>query len=490
LIKKRAGASNAAMSYIAGADRNQTQLLPASVEEYVEAEAAVRVIEAFVMGLDVATLGFGRAQPAATGRPAYAPQDLLKLYLYGYLHRIRSSRRLEAEASRNLEVMWLLRTLRPDFKTIADFRRDNRACFKGVFRTFNLLLRKLELFGAELVAIDGAKFKAVNSPRRHYTADQLVELTTQIEARIEEYLGRLDAEDASHADLPAAPTKAELQAKLATLRDRRARYQDWQAQLSARAQTEISLTDPDSRGQKKVGVGYNVQVAVDAKHDLIVEPAVVQDQNDLAQLHPLATAAQAQLAVTALPVVADAGYHEAQQLEKCEQAGLTTYVPAPLGTVGQGPGGQAVYPKTDFAFDAAQDQYRCPAGQTLARGYATESRGKARHYYYNLTACGACPQRAQCTTAPYRKISRLENEAVVERQAARVAAKPEIVAERKTIVEHVFGTLRLWGHDEFLCRGLEMVRAEFSLSALSYNLRRALNLLGVPALLAALRSSP
>ena len=477
------------MSYIQGVDRGQEQLLPASVEDYVAANAPVRFIDAFVAGLDLAALGFERAQPAATGRPGYQPHDLLKLYLYGYLHRVRSSRRLEAEATRNLEVIWLLRALRPDFKTIADFRRANRGCFKGVFKTFNLLCRKLELFGAELVAIDGAKFKAVNSPRRHYPAEQLAELVVQIEGRIAEYLGRLDAEDAAVADLPAPPTTAELQAKLATLQDRRARYQDWQAQLATSGQSEISLTDPDSRGQKKVGVGYNVQIAVDARHDLIVEPEVVQDQNDLAQLHPMATAAQTALGHPNLPVVADTGYHEAQQLEKCEQAGLTTYVPAGDGTSGQAPGGRAVWPKTAFTYDAAQDRYRCPAGQALRYGYAGESKGKARRYYYNVAACGACAQRAQCTTAAYRKISRLENEAVVERQAARVAAHPEIVAARKTIVEHVFGTLRQGGHDEFLCRGLAMVRAEFSLSALSYNLRRALTVLGVEKLLAGLTAT-
>jgi transposase len=474
------------MSYIEGVDRGQTQLLPPSVEDYVAAEAPVRFIDAFAASLDLAALGFAREQPAATGRPPYHPRDLLKLYLYGYLHRVRSSRRLEAEAARNLEVLWLLRTLRPDFKTIADFRKVNRACFPGLFKAFNLLCRKLELFGAELVAIDGAKFKAVNSPKRHYTAAQLQALVAQIDTRIAEYLGRLDTEDAATADLPAAPTKAELQAKLATLQDRRARYHDWQTQLAQSGQTEISLTDPDSRGQQKVGVGYNVQVAVDAKHHLIAVPAVVQDQNDLAQLHPMATAAQTALANPNLQAVADTGYHEAQQLEKCEQAGLTTYVPAGDGTRGQAPGGRAVYPKSAFTYDPAQDTYRCPAGQTLAFGYAAADRGKARRYYYHLTACDACPQRAQCTTAKYRKISRLANEAVVERQAARVAAKPDLVAARKTIVEHVFGTLRLGGHDEFLCRGLAMVRAEFSLSALSYNLRRALNVLGVAKLLAAL----
>lgn len=477
------------MSYITGVDRGQAQLLPPCVEDYVAADAPVRVIETFVAGLDLAALGFERAEPAATGRPGYHPHDLLKLYLYGYLHRLRSSRRLEAEATRNLEVIWLLRALRPDFKTIADFRRANRVCFKGVFKTFNLLCRKLELFGAELVAIDGAKFKAVNSPKRHYSAAQLAELVAQIDARIAEYLGRLDAEDAALADLPAPPTKAELQAKLATLQDRRARYQDWQTQLTTSGQTEISLTDPDSRGQTKVGVGYNAQIAVDAKHHLIAEPAVVQEQNDLAQLHPMATAAQTALENKNLPVVADTGYHEAQQLEKCEQAGLTTYVPAGDGTNGQAPGGRRIHPKTVFIYDAAQDHYRCPAGQTLRRGYTAEDNGKTRQYYYSVAACGACAQRAHCTTAKYRKISRLPNEAVVERQAARVAAKPEIVAARKTIVEHVFGTLRQGGHDEFLCRGLETVRAEFSLSALSYNLRRALNVLGVEKLLAGLTAT-
>lgn len=474
------------MSYIQGVDRRQSQLLPPSVEEYVGEDAPVRVLDRFVDGLDLRALGFEGTRPAETGRPPYDPRALLKLYCYGYLNRVRSSRRLEREAVRNLELIWLLCGLRPDFKTIADFRKDNRACFKGVFREFNLLCRKLELFGAELVAIDGAKFKAVNSPKRHFTAEQLQELLGAIDARIEEYLGRLEAEDAATADLPAAPTAAELQVKLATLQERRERYKDHQAQLARTGQTEISLTDPDSRGQKKVGVGYNVPIAVDAKHHLIAEPEVVQDQNDLGQLHPMAAAAKAALAVENLPAVADTGYHEAGQLEKCEQAGIETYVPASVGTSGQAPGGRTVYPKTDFTYDAARDVYRCPAGQDLSLGYGGQSRGKARDYYYNVAACGACVRRAKCTTAKYRKISRLENEAVVERQAARVAAQPEVVAKRKTVVEHVFGTLRLCGHDEFLCRGLELVRAEFSLSALSYNLRRALNVLGVEKLLAGL----
>jgi transposase len=445
----------------------------------------VRFIEAFVDNLDLAALGLSRTKPAETGRPGYDPRDLLKLYVYGYLQRVRSSRRLEAEAGRNLELIWLLRGLRPDFKTIADFRREHRAQFKGVFRDFNLLCRRLELFGAELVAIDGAKFKAVNSPKRHYTAEKLRELQTQIDARIEQYLGELDAQDEAAEGVASPPTRAALEQKITQLRQRKEVYQEYTQTLKSSGQTEISLTDPDSRGQKKVGVGYNVQIAVDAKHHLIATATVVQAANDLGQLHSLATAAHTEIGVTT--VVADAGYHEAGQLEQCEQANLTTYVSAPGTSSGQAPAGRSVYPKEAFVYDQATDSYRCPAGQTLPHGTSSIGNGKARHYYYHVAACSQCAQKAACTTAAYRKLSRLANEAVVERQAQRSAAHPEHLAARKTIVEHVFGTLREWGHDKFLCRGLAMVQAEFTLSALAYNLRRVLNLLSVPQLLAALK---
>lgn len=468
------------MPYITGVDRHETQLLPPSVEEYVAVDAPVRVIDAFVEQLDLKTLEF-LAPPKATGRPSYHPRTLLKIYLYGYLHRVRSSRRLEAQCTCNLELIWLTGNLRPDHWTLAAFRREHHARFKTLFREFNLLCRKLELFGAELVAIDGAKFKAVNSPRRHYTAAQLAECLARIDARIEEYLEQLDTTDAEHAELPAA----QLETKLVRDLDRQVQLAAAQAHLLATGQTEISLTDPDSRGQKKVGVGYNVQTAVDDKHHLIAAQTVEQAANDMGQLAPMATAAQAELGATT--TVADAGYHERTQLKNCEDSGLTTYVPAPANRSGHSTDGRAVYPKTQFTYDAAQDAYRCPAGQTLPRAGEGEKHDKPCIYYYNTAACAACPQRAACTTAPYRKLSRLENEDVVERQAARVAARPEIVARRKTIVEHPFGTMRLWGHDEFLCRGLEMVRAEFSLTALTYNLRRALNICGVEKLLAALR---
>ena len=464
------------MSYIVGTDRQQSWLLPERVDDYVSAENPVRFIDAFVAGLDLAALGFARATPAGTGRPPYDPADLLRLYVYGYLHRIRSSRRLEAEAGRNLELLWLLRQLRPDFKTIADFRKDNRACFPGVLRQFNLLCRQLDLFGAELVAIDGSQFKAVNNPHRHASAPQLQALLPQIDARIAEYLDELDGQDAATGAVADAPSRAALQVKLAQLQAQRGRYDELLAQLAATGQAAVALTDPESRRLQGVGVGYNVQLAVDAQHDLIVHAEVVQAANDRGQLSGMAQAAQMQLGVSALPVVADAGYHEAGQLERCEAAGIPTYVPAPGTTRGQSTGGQRVYPKTAFRYDTARDSYVCPSGQELRRGPTNHSRGKQRVAYLNSAACRVCAVRTHCTTMHYRQLWRLANEAVVERQAARTAAHPELVGRRKAIIEHVFGTLRHWGHDTFLTRGLASVRAEFSLSALAYNLRRVLGL--------------
>jgi transposase len=449
------------------------------LDDYVSPESPARFIEAYVEGLDFGALGFTHAQPATTGRPPYHPADLVKLYLYGYLNRIRSSRRLEAEAARNLELMWLLRGVRPDFKTVADFRKDNRAAFKPLFKHFNLLCRQLDLFGAELVAIDGSKFKAVNSSRRHYTQAQLQELVAKIEGRIDDYLSQLEQQDAQAQGVAGRLSQQALQDKIAELKTRQGKYEGLLQELGQSGQSEVSLTDPDSRGQQKVGVGYNVQVAVDAKHHLIVEPEVVQAANDRGQLSSMAAAAKQELGVERLQAVADAGYHEAGQLEVCEVAQIETYVSTPGSTSGRGTAGQKVHPKEAFVYEAATDCYQCPAGQRLARGYQGQSKGKERIYYYNVAGCSACPQKARCTTASYRKLSRLVNEAVVERQAGRAAAHPEIIKARKTIVEHVFGTLRNWGHDDFLMRGLEKVRAEFSLSSLAYNLRRVLNLVSL-----------
>lgn len=476
------------MSYLRGPDRSQGQFLPPSVEDYVPANAPVRFIDAFVEGLDFQALGFTHAQPAATGRPPYHPADLLKLYVYGYLHRIRSSRRLEAEAARNLEVIWLLREVRPDFKTIANFRKDNRAAFKPLLKQFNLLCRRLELFGAELVALDGSKFKAVNNSRRHYTQEQLCELLQKVEGRIEQYLRELDHQDAEAEGVAGAPTGQELAEKIAQLQERKGGYEELLGQLQAQDRTEVALTDADSRkmkGPHGYVVGYNVQLAVDAKHDLIVAETVVQAANDLGQLSSLASAAKTELQVEQLQAVADKGYHAADQLEACEQAQVETFVPEQGTTSGRGRDGREIFPKEKFTYDAQADAYQCPAGQRLPRVKQTRARGLERIFYYNRAACRACALRAQCTSGACRVLLRRPNEAVVERAAQRAAARPDLVARRKEIVEHVFGTLRQWGHDTFLMCGLEKVRAEFSLSALVYNLRRVLNLIPIEDLLKA-----
>ncbi len=478
------------MSYLRGPARSQTQLLPPSIDEYVPTNAPVRFIDGFVEELDLAKLGFERSQPAETGRPGYDPADLLKLYLYGYLNRIRSSRRLEAEAHRNVEVMWLLRQLAPDFKTVADFRRQNRGCFKGVFKQFNLLCRKLDLFGAELVAIDGSKFKAANSPARRYTAEQFRELVQTIEQRIEEYLQKLDQQDHEAEGAGARSSAQSLQDKIAVLRTQKGKLDQLIGELQQSEGASSPATDLDSRAQKRVGVGYNVQVAVDAQHHLIVEPEVVQAANDRGQLSAMALAAKAALGVEQLKAVADAGYHESQQLHACGQAGIEVYVPAQGTTSGQSKEGQKVFPKQQFVYDAGQDSYGCPAGQRLERAYEKEDKGKLVILYAHRKACSVCPLKSQCTTSEFRKISRGVHEAEVEKVAARVAAHREVVVRRKAIVEHVFGTLRNWHHDTFLTRGLESVRAEFSLSALSYNLRRALQLVGVEGLVRALGLQP
>jgi transposase len=472
--------------YNRGPDRTEIQLLPACLDDYIQPNCPARFIDAYVETLDFGALGFKHAQPAGAGRPPYHPADLLKLYIYGYLHRIRSSRRLEAEAARNLELIWLLRSIRPDFKTIADFRKDNCEAFKKLFKQFNLLCRKLDLFGAELVAIDGAKFKAVNNSRRYYTEGQLQELIKKIESRVEEYLGDMDRQDGETEGVPAGPGRQELEQKVALLKERKAECQQVLDELESSGQSGAALTDPDAgkmKGAQGFVIGYNVQVAVDAKHDLIVAQEVVQAATDVNQLAGMAVAAKEQLGVQKLQALADKGYYEADQLESCEKAAVETFVPEPGGSGGMGKGGKSIFPKEQFVYDAAKDTYCCPAGQTLELLRQDTNHGKKRLIYLNRQACKECALRRQCTTGTYRVIARRINEAVMERAAARAAARADLVAARKEIVEHVFGTLRNWTHDTFLLRGLAKVRAEFSLSALVYNLRRVLNVVSMEQLL-------
>ena len=475
------------MTHLVGHDRSQTLLLPESLDDYVGLENPVRFIEAFVDGLDLSAAGFGGVRPKETGRPGYAPADLLKLYIYGYLNRIRSSRRLESETHRNVEVIWLLRHLKPDFKTIADFRRDNRNAFRPVFRQFVVLCRQLDLFGRELLAVDGTRIKAVNNKDRNFTRASLAEFIRLADAKLDDYLQRLDTSDAVEQATGGSRVK-NLAEKIAAIRERRTRCQDMLAELDRTGKDQISLTDPDSRAMAAhthVAVGYNVQVAVDTKHKLIVEQQVTNQVLDMGLLTETAEPAKEILGVERIAVVADRGYFKIEDIEACEKAGMEPYVPRPQ----RGPSVRAgLFRKDEFEYDPETDTVLCQGGQRLHPYSSSLLRGLKKINYANRQACRDCPLRSRCTNNSFRSVSRMENEAVLDRMQARLARRPEILAQRRETVEHPFGTIKQWmNQGAFLMRGLEKVRGEFSLTALAYNLRRVLNLVGFPELMAAVR---
>ena len=473
------------MTHIAGLERDQLLLLPEAVDDYVGSDNPVRFIDAFVEGLDLTAAGFLRVEAKAMGRPGYAPGDLLKLYIYGYLNRVRSSRRLETECHRNIEVLWLLRTLKPDFKTIADFRRDNRAAFRAVFRQFVLLCRRLDLYGRELLAVDGTRIKAVNNKDRNFTRSSLREFIRRADEWLEDYLKRLDEGDVEDGATGGGARTKNLAEKIAALNEKRGRYQAMLAQLDRTGEDQISLTDPDSRAMAahtKVGVGYNVQVAVDAKNKLIVEQAVTNPVVDMGLLTETSEPAREILGVETIDVVADRGYFKIEDIEACEQAGCVPHVAKPQrgSSVREG-----LFRKDEFRYDAGLDAYVCPAGKLLTPIRRGRMRDLERTDYGNPKACRACQLRPRCTNDA-RSVFRLENEDVLDRMAERLKARPAILDRRREVVEHPFGSIKQWMYQgAFLMRGLANVRAEFSLTALAYNLRRALNILGVEAMTAA-----
>lgn len=472
------------MNHRTGLDRSQTLLFPERLEDYLAAENPVRFLDAFVASLELHALGFTKARCADTGCPPYPPAALLKLYLYGYLHRIRSSRLLEAECHRNVEVIWLLGKLAPDFKTIADFRKDNLKPLKAVARQFTLLCRKLELFGGELLAIDGSKFRAVNARDQNFNAARLQELIDRADARLVEYFQKLDAADA--ADRQAVPLdKAALQEKIAALQDKR----DWHAELLAElddAQKQLSLTDPDTRrmpaAQGNV-VGYNAQLAVDAKNKLIAAEEVTNEVNDYKQLAGVALEAKANLAIEQAEVLADKGYYNASEVSRCVAAGLSPLIPKADTSANTKLG---LYGKSRFKFDAQKDVYVCPGDQELTYRFSTYELGRELKYY-RARGCKDCALRKPCTrNKNNRTITREENEHLMEQMAERMTAHPEKFKLRKQLAEHPFGTIkRGMGYTHFLLKGLEKVRAEWSLVTLAYNLKRVLNLVSFHKLMAA-----
>lgn len=479
------------MNFKEGWDREQVQLLPERLEDYVGADNPVRFLEAFVEGLDLRALGFIFPKTDAQGRgaPAYPPGALLKLYLYGYLNQVRASRRLEAECLRNNEVIWLMCKLAPDFKTIADFRKNNRAAFVAVLRQFNRLCRELELFGSQLLAVDGTKIKGQNALDQNWTRTKLDKHTKRLEKRVEEYMAALDEADQQEAPRPVAALTAEqLKEKIERLRQRQQEVKERLAHMDEKGVNEISATDPDSRVMGPKGkhvVGYNLQGVVDAKHHLLVTTDVVQAPVDQGQLSPMVVAAKNELQITQAEVLADGGYMKSQDIKECQDLGIEPHLPAVQNSPSERAGR---YGKADFRYDAQHDMYYCPGGAQLKRSRGDmEDKGRTLFAYSNSAACAQCPIKKHCTTSSHRTVSRWEHEERVERMAAAVQAAPEKLAKRKALIEHCWGTLHWLLPGGFLLKGLEKVRAEASLATWAYNFKRALAVVGLDKLLEAVK---
>lgn len=474
--------------FIEGEERSQIALLPECLDDYVTEDNPVRVIEVFVDELDLHTLGFKGTQPALTGRPSYHPSILLKLYLYGYLNRVQSSRRLEREAQRNIELMWLIGRLAPDFKTIADFRRDNGVGIRNACRQFIVMCRQLKLFSQAIVAIDGSKFKAINNRDKNFTPHKLEHRMKQIDESIERYLGALETADRTQP-IEVEATTQRLQEKLTKLRQQMQQLRVIEDRLNQQPDKQLSLTDPDARSMATCGrgtgmVGYNVQAAVDTKHHLIVAHEVTNVGHDRTQLSNMAFKAQEAMQENALKVVADRGYFKGPEILACEQAGIETYVPKPMTSNSKA---QGRYSKLDFIYLAQDNEYQCPAGQRLTYRHSTIEEGMKIDVYWT-SVCQTCPQKMQCTTGKERRVRRWEHEDVLDTMQSRLDSTPGKMKERRCTVEHVFGTLKFWmGSTHFLMKSLAHVGTEMSLHVLAYNLRRVVNILGITETIKAIR---
>ena len=472
--------------FIKGEDRHQATLFPESLDEYIAEDSAVRVIDVFIDDLDISGLGF-KTKANATGRPGYHPKVMLKLYVYGYLNRVQSSRRLEREAQRNVELMWLTGRLAPDFKTIADFRKDNGIAIRLVCREFVMLCRKLNLFTDAFVAIDGSKFKAVNHRDRNFTKAKIKRQLEQIDASIERYLGQIESAD--RQETAAAGDKVErLEDKITALKQEMRRLKKREARRLEAPGQQISLTDPDARAMNARGsgvVGYNVQTAVDTRHHLIVAHEVSNVGSDRGQLHHMARQAQEAIGSDALEVVADRGYYKGEEILACEEANITTYLPKPQtsGSMKKG-----LFSKRDFIYKPEDDEYECPGGERLIWRFTTEEKGLTIHKYWS-SACPRCPIKAQCTTGDYRRVARWEHEEVLDALEARLDQEPERLQVRRQTSEHPFGTIKSWmGATHFQMRTLSRVSTEMSLHVLAYNMKRVINILGTRNLIAAIQA--
>jgi transposase len=473
--------------YIEGETRLQRLLLPDCLEDYVSEDNPVRVVDIFIDELDLGTMGF--AGPASTGRPGYHPATLLKLYLYGYLNQVQSSRRLEREAGRNVEVMWLTGKLAPDFKTIADFRRDNGAAIRAACAQFVVLCRQLGLLAGGTVAVDGSRFKAVNTRDKNFTPGAIRRRMEQVEASIARYLSLLDTADRQEDEV-AQMRSVRLKDRLDRLRQQMRDLQAMDHVVAVAPDRQVSLTDPDARAMATNGkgtglVGYNVQAAVDAKHHLIVAHEVTNIGHDRSQLASMGRQAKDATGAGALTVLADRGYFSGEEVLACDKIGISAIVPKPL-TSGAKADGR--WGKQDFTYDAPSDTYRCRAGETLTWRFSSVEKDLTLHTYW-ADGCGACLVKDQCTTGKQRRIKRWEHEVVIEAMQRRLDRMPDAMRIRRRTVEHVFGTIKDWmGRSHFLTRRLPNVGTEMSLHVLAYNLKRAIAILGAATLMKAMRA--
>ena len=475
--------------FIEGEGRNQATLLPEYLDDYVSEDNPVRAVDAFVDELDLKALGFEGAEPAITGRPAYHPAVLLKIYIYGYLNRVPSSRRLEREAQRNVEVMWLTGRLAPDFKTIADFRRDNGAAIRQVCREFIELGRQVGLFAEAVLAVDGSKFKAVNNRDKNFTPHKLKARIQQLEESVRRYLGDLDRADRQPGSLPPARV-AQLKDKITAVKEQMGKLREIEVQLSRAPDQQVSLTDPDARSMATSGrgtgiVGYNVQAVVDTEHHMIVAHEVTNIGHDRTQLAAMAKMGQQAIGHELITVLADRGYFKSDEILQCAQTGITPLVPKPLTSNSKADGR---FDKRDFVYIAERDEYRCPAGERAVWRMTTVEQGLTLHRYWP-SACPRCAIKSRCTPGDYRRITRWEHEQVLDDMQRRLDRTPQAGRLRRQTVEHPFGTLKAWmGATHFLTKTLPRVRTEMSLHVLAYNLKRARNIFGTQPLIAFMRA--
>ncbi|KUO69163.1 MAG: transposase [Alphaproteobacteria bacterium BRH_c36] len=475
--------------FIEGEERGQLSLMPTSIDEYVEEDNVVRVVDAFIDELDLQALGFAGVAPAATGRPAYHPSTLLKIYLYGYLNRVQSSRRLEREAKRNVEVMWLTRRLAPDFKTIADFRKNNGTAIQSVCAKFVEICAHIGLFKHAVTAIDGAKFKAVNSRDRNFTRGKLKRRMEQVAESINRYLEALDTADLEEGER-AGEKVARLAARIAAMRARLAELKELEQRVQEEPDKQISLTDPDARAMAtnmrgSSVVGYNVQTAVDTEHHLIVAHQVTNVVVDRTLLAPMAAKAKEAMRAEKLDAFADRGYYSGEQLLACEEIGVATWVPKPRTSNARAAGR---FDKEDFEYLPEQNAYRCPAGEILPYRFTGVHDDQNVHIYFT-NVCGECALKSCCTTGKERRVRRWEHEHVIDSTRDRLKTTPDAMNIRRRTVEHPFGTMKAWmGHTHFLTKGIEKVSTEMSSCVLAYNLKRMISMLGVKPLMATIRA--